>query len=249
MNIAVIPARGGSKRIPQKNSKLFHGVPVINRTVETLINTAIFDRIIVSTDSETIANLVSKFPQVLISWRHESLSTDSANIIDVMSATVIQDNLKVSDNICCAYAPNPFLQKSALALGLNTLNSQPDIDYVSSVTSYKFPIQRSLHIKDKNGILEISEKEFIYTHSQNLAPRFHETTQFWWARGQTWVEKRPMQLNVRGIYTPRWMVQDFDTPEDWTQGELLWEALNNNVEYRNYQFTSANVINSNDFLI
>jgi len=166
-----------------------------------------------------------------------------------MSATIIQENIENSDNICCIYAPNPFLRNSALALGLNTLVSQPNVDYVSSVTSYKFPIQRSLRFKDEDGTLEISDRNFIYTHSQNLEPRFHETTQFWWAKGDTWVKKHPMQLNVRGIYTPRWMVQDFDTPEDWAHGELLWEVLNKNDDYKNYQFTTANVINASGFLV
>jgi len=249
MNIAIIPARHGSKRIPGKNSKLFHGVPVICRTIETLVKANIFDNIIVSTDSTAVADLALNYSQVSIAWRHQSLATDSANVIDVISATTIQNNLDDKDYICCVYAPNPFLCTSALEIGLETIISQPKVDYVSSVTSYNFPTQRSLHFKNETGILEMAERQFIYTHSQNLNPRFHETAQFWWARGTTWIQKSPMQLNVRGIYTPRWMVQDFDTLEDWTHGELLWEILNKNDKYMNYKFTKDNVIGSSDFSV
>lgn len=108
MKIAVVPARGGSKRIPEKNIKLFRGEPIILRTLSTLRNSGLFDQIVISTDSEKIAEVVSVFKEVNISFRSEDLSNDKANIIDVISQEVQNKDYADSDYLCCVYAPNPF---------------------------------------------------------------------------------------------------------------------------------------------
>ena len=249
MNIAVIPARGGSKRIPNKNIKQFFGVPIISRTLRTLSNSEIFDRIIVSTDSEETAEISSHEPGIEIFLRDSFLSLDNANIIDVMADVITKEGLDLNWDISCVYAPNPFLRTDALALGLKLLKSEIDISYVASVTSYAFPIQRSLKVLTDDGRLEIAESMYSDTHSQNLEARFHETAQFWWAKGFTWRNRFPMQSNVRGIYVPRWMAQDIDTPEDWDRTEILWEFLSKNQKYNNYEFSDKNIVNSKNFRV
>lgn len=241
--IAIIPARGGSKRIPLKNIREFYGRPIITRTVETLIESNIFDRIIVSTDSSLIAEAVQNFVDVEISMREANLSNDSANTVDVIAAEIEKFNITPTTQVCCVYAPNPFLHTAALKLGLEALSIEPSPNYVSAVTTYPFPIQRSLKKIPNSGLLTISNPEYMMTHSQDLEERYHETAQFWWALASTWKEKIGMQTNVRGILIPRWMSQDIDTLEDWRQAEIRWQILEISNELNSYVFTSKNIIN------
>lgn len=247
MKIAVIPARGGSKRIPDKNLKLFLGEPIILRTINKLKNTNLFDRIIVSTDSHKIADLVSVHKEIIVSFRDGDLSNDDANIIDVISREASNPELEDHDYLCCAYAPNPFLSESALELGCKVLEEHQNINYVSSVTTYPFPVQRSLGFNGNENQISMCEPKFLMTHSQNLEPRFHETAQFWWARVATWKEKKPMQEKMIGIYTPRWMTQDIDTLEDWRQAEIRWEIINQSESLGAYQFNRDNVVTRSNF--
>jgi N-acylneuraminate cytidylyltransferase len=243
-NIAIIPARGGSKRVPLKNIRLFLGQPVLTRTIETLQESELFDRIIVSTDSELIAEVASKSTSVEISLRNEELSDDKANIIDVMASEVGSNSILTDDRVCCVYAPNPFLHRSALKLGLMCLLEHTEADYVTTVTTYPFPVQRSLKFQTE-GLLTMAESENLLIHSQNLEPRFHETAQFWWAKASTWEKFKPMQQNVLGIYTPRWMTQDIDSLEDWEQAEIRWRILEERRSFETYEFNSSHIVSLN----
>lgn len=247
MKIAVIPARGGSKRIPEKNIKLFRGDPIILGTLSKLRNSGLFDQIIISTDSEKIAQIVSVHKEVKVSFRSEELSSDKANIIDVISQEVQEHNYNDNDYLCCVYAPNPFLSESALELGLKVIEESPGINYVSSVTTYPFPVQRSLGFNGHENQISMCDPKYLMTHSQNLEPRFHETAQFWWGRVESWRSKKPMQEKMIGIYTPRWMTQDIDTFEDWNQAEIRWEILNRSKALKDYKFTEENIVTRNNF--
>jgi len=242
MNIAIIPARGGSKRVPLKNIRDFYGVPMIIRTIRVLKSSACFDEIIVSTESEIVANCVENEDGVKISWRDPALAIDSVNTVDVIAETLAKFEIHREANVCCVYAPNPFLHEGALEIGLRALDMNPRSDYVSSVTTYPFPIQRCLEINQDSELLEMSEPKYLLTHSQNLEPRFHETAQFWWAKSTTWLDRKPMQLNLRGIYVPRWMSQDIDTLEDWKQAEIRWKILEETNELKDYRFSEVNII-------
>lgn len=242
MNIAIIPARGGSKRVPLKNIREFAGIPMLTRTIKTLHNSECFDQIIVSTDSEDIANIASKSEKCEIHWRDPILAEDNANTVDVIDHVINSIGIVSNSNICCVYAPNPFLLPSAIQLGLRILESNDDADYVSPVTTFPFPIQRSLSFQDSEKLISMTWPEHLLSHSQSLSPNFHETAQFWWAKGATWASRRPMQLNMVGIYTPRWMCQDIDTFEDWKQAEIRWEILNRDGTLENYKFTEENIL-------
>lgn len=242
MNIAIIPARGGSKRIPLKNIKEFNKIPMIVRTIRTLRYSGCFDQIIVSTDSDKVAETIYGESGVTLSWRDPSLSGDSANTVDVVSAEVSKLQLDSDADICCVYAPNPFLHPDALKLGHQALQIKPLPDYVSAVTSYPFPVQRSLKLNDSTGFLCMASPEFMLTHSQNLEERFHETAQFWWGKSETWLERKEMQNNVRGIYIPRWMSQDVDTVEDWVQAEIRWQVIEQLDLFVKYEFSTNNII-------
>lgn len=217
------------------------------RTIKTLKNTDCFDKIIVSTESELVANCAMREDGVEVSWRDPSLAGDSANTVDVIAEELIKIDINSDSNVCCVYAPNPFLHEGALQLGLGALSLHPQPDYVSSVTSFPFPIQRSLKFEPDNELLQMAQPEYLLTHSQNLEPRFHETAQFWWAKSKTWVARKPMQLNMRGIYVPRWMSQDVDTLEDWKQAEVRWRVLAETGEFKNYRFSEDNIIARGNF--
>jgi len=246
-NIAIIPARGGSKRVPLKNIRVFEGTPMIIRTIHSIKRAKCFDKIIVSTDSELIADCVSTEKEVHISWREPELANDKTNTVDVIANEILRNNISTDAAVCCIYAPNPFLHHDALRLGLNALEVPPTPKFVSSVTTFPFPIQRSLKFTENSDLLEMAQPEFILTHSQNLIPRFHETAQFWWARGITWLAKEPMQVGVRGIYIPRWMSQDIDNLEDWHFAEIRWRVLQQSDEFKKYVFNEKNIVNQDNF--
>lgn len=248
MNIAIIPARGGSKRIPLKNIKEFQGVPMLIRTIRILKSAQCFDQIIISTESELVANCGLRESGVSISWRDPLQAADSANTVDVIAEELKRLSLAPEAKVCCVYAPNPFLHEEAIKIGLSALDVYPNPDYVSSVTTYPFPIQRSLMMDASSKLLQMAQPEYLLTHSQNLEPRFHETAQFWWARSQTWAERKPMQMNMRGIYIPRWMTQDVDTLEDWKQAEVRWQILEKTGGLKSYHFSDANIIGPENFL-
>lgn len=247
MNIAIVPARGGSKRIPLKNIKIFYGIPMIIRTIRAIKEAECFDRIIISTESEQVADCALNESNVEISWRDKELASDSANTVDVIAREVECNDISPDSAVCCLYAPNPFLHSGAINLGLKSLKTAPSPKYVSAVTTYPFPIQRSLKFSQSNDFLEMASPEYLLTHSQNLKPRFHETAQFWWAYGDTWMNKHPMQMSVRGVYIPRWMTQDIDNPEDWRQAEIRWRILQETKQFQEYIFSEKNIVNSLNF--
>lgn len=246
-NTAIIPARGGSKRVPLKNIKDFDNIPMLIRTIRVLKESNCFSQIIVSTDSELVAECALSEDDVSVFWRNSSLANDSANTVDVIANVISEQKISETENICCVYAPNPFLHVGAIQLGLSGLEMQPTPDYVSAVTSFPFPIQRSLKFTSGGDLLVMAQPEHILTHSQNLEQHFHETAQFWWAKASTWAEKKPMQLNMRGIYVPRWMTQDIDTLEDWKQAELRWKILELSGDLKKYVFSEKNIVNQDNF--
>ena len=247
MKIAIIPARGGSTRVPLKNIREFAGIPILSRTLRILNECQLFDQIIVSTDSEKIAEVAIKTPGTQVSWRNSLLSGHDANIVDVMAEETLQSSMSIEDRVCCVYAPNPFLRTDAIKLGLQVLESQQRIDYVTPMTTYPFPVQRSLSFDQSKNSISMADPTYLLAHSQTLEPRFHETAQFWWAMAETWVKRKPMQMNMMGIYTPRWMTQDIDTLEDWDQAEIRWEILNKRTSYLNYEFSEANILTQDSF--
>ena len=230
--------------MPLKNIRSFLGRPMLTRTIETLQSSGIFDRIIVSTDSEEIFEIALRSHGVEISSRNANLSQDKTNIIDVIASEINVNGISGDDYVCCVYAPNPFLHQSALKLGLVCLLENSEADYVTPVTTFPFPIQRSLKFQGER-LLTMAESENLLVHSQNLEPRFHETAQFWWAKAKTWVQFKPMQQNLLGIYTPRWMSQDIDSLEDWEQAEIRWQILKERGIFDTYEFDSSSIVTSN----
>ena len=234
--IAVIPARGGSKRIPQKNIRNFCGKPIIQYAIEALKSSNLFHRIIVSTDSEKIAEISRSLGAEVPFIRDSVLSTDDTPTIDVIIDALTRLGISGNDEVCCVYPTNPLLNSDLLKKGLDLLREQTINCYVSPVVRYSFPIQRALVVRD--GFLEMKESDQMYARSQDLELTFHESSQFWWALGLTWLSRIDMQSKIKGIFIPEWLQQDIDNEEDWKIAEIKYQTLFNSSNL-NFEFKSS----------
>ncbi len=225
MNIAVIPARSGSKRIPAKNTKSFAGKPLIAYSIEAAKASEVFDKIWVSTDSEEMAEVALKHGADVPFLRPEHLSND---IIGTRPVTnhAIEFALKAGlapDYCCCIYATAPFLQAKYLQQGIAQLQLNRDKAFAFSVTSFAFPIQRSLKIADEK--IAPMFPNAIAMRSQDLEEAYHDAGQFYWGRTQDYLsDKAIFSEHSIPIILPRHLVQDIDTPEDWLRAELMYKA-------------------------
>ena len=229
MNVAIIPARGGSKRIPRKNIKDFCGKPMIAWSIEAALQSGCFERIIVSTDDEEIAEVALRFGAEVPFIRPEELSGDFVATIPVIKHAIqwLEANQIIPDWVCCIYATAPFISADALKSGL-TLIQQQDTDYVFSVTSYAFPIQRAIKLQ-QNGTVQMFSPEHFNTRSQDLEEAYHDAGQFYWGASDAWLEEKPIfSSKSYPVILPRYLVQDIDTPEDWIRAELMFKAIEKN---------------------
>lgn len=227
MNICVIPARGGSKRITRKNIKDFYGKPIIAYSIEAALRSGCFDKVIVSTDDDEIAEVAIKYGAEVPFIRPDTLSDDYAGTTSVIRHA-IEWLLDAGENphfVCCLYATAPFVTAKYIKLGLKQLNDT-GAAYAFSVTSYAFPIQRAFKISYKLGI-EMFNPEHINTRSQDLEEAWHDAGQFYWGRVEAWlIEKVIFGADSTAVILPRHCVQDIDTIEDWERAESLFKALN-----------------------
>ena len=240
MNIAIIPARGGSKRIPRKNIKAFCGKPMIAWSIEAAQESDCFDRIIVSTDDEEIAEISRNYGVEAPFVRPTELSDDHTSTNPVI-AHAIQWQKKNGEEptaVCCVYATAPFLCGEDLRKGLEILEGTR-CDYVFSVTSYAFPIQRAVRITDCNRIEMFNPhyfnncpQTFQDTRSQDLEESYHDAGQFYWGLADSWLSGKSFYTpDSAPIILPRWRVQDIDNFEDWHNAERIMNTLKKqNVE-------------------
>lgn len=226
MRLAVIPARGGSKRIPRKNIKLFCGKPMIAWSIEAAQQSGCFDRIIVSTDDLEIAEVAKACGAEVPFMRPPELSDDYTGTIPVIAHAVEwqSDHGKAPIEVCCIYATAPFVQAEDLQRGLKILETS-NADYAFSVTSYAFPIQRAIRIT-KNNRISMVQPEHFNTRSQDLEEAWHDAGQFYWGKASAWIEGKILfSQDAAPVPLPRHRVQDIDTHEDWYRAEWLFKAM------------------------
>lgn len=229
MKVAVIPARGGSKRIPRKNIKFFFGKPMIAWSIETAIASKLFDRIIVSTDDPEIAEVARNYGAEVPFLRPDDLSNDYAGTTEVIAhATqwLIDQGLSISA-VCCIYATAPFVQVQDLIRGLQVLESG-FWSYTFSATDFAAPIFRAFMESSEGGI-EMFFPEHFLTRSQDLPRALHDAGQFYWGQPSAWLEgKRIFDRHSLPIIIPRWRVQDIDSEEDWIRAEMIAPVIMTN---------------------
>ncbi|MFA3790629.1 pseudaminic acid cytidylyltransferase [Aliiglaciecola sp. SL4] len=225
MNLAIIPARGGSKRIPAKNIRNFAGKPLIAYSIEAAQKSNLFDKVWVSTDSQEVADVAREYGAEVPFLRPENLSNDIIGTRPVTKHGIEYciDNFEKPEFCCCIYATAPFLQAEYLQQGLKLLQQDKDKSFSFSVTSFAFPIQRAISVKQGN--VEPMFKQDIFKRSQDLEEAYHDAGQFYWGRTDDYLSKKGIfsQHSVP-VILPRHLVQDIDTPEDWQRAELMYQA-------------------------
>jgi len=229
MKIAVIPARGGSKRIPRKNIKDFCGKPMIAWSIEAAKSSGLFERVIVSTDDAEIAEVARQWGAEVPFMRPAELSNDFAATTEVIAHATqwaLDQGFDVAA-VCCIYATAPFVQTDDLKRGWDALNSG-NWDYAFTVTDFAAPIFRSFKQTAEGGI-EMFFPEHFATRSQDLPiAALHDAGQFYWGKPAAWLEgKRIFDKHSKPVLIPRWRVQDIDTLDDWERAEILAPVIMN----------------------
>ena len=226
MKIAMIPARGGSKRIPRKNIRPFAGKPAIAHAIDAAKDAGIFDLILVSTDDAEIAKVAEQYGATVPFMRPAEISDDHATTLDVIKHTLewAESNGHKTEALCCIYPVNPFLEAGDLKKGYETL-LQEDAGYCFPVVEFPSPVQRALKIRG-DGRLEMFNPELSQTRTQDLQPAFHDVGQFYWGRPEVFLEMVPIFSDqAMPIRIPSWRAVDIDTEEDWQRAELIYKAL------------------------
>lgn len=226
MKIAVIPARGGSKRIPRKNIKAFCGKPMIAWSIEAALQSDCFDRVIVSTDDAEIAEVARQWGAQVPFVRPAELSDDYTGTTAVVAHAVdwFAEQGGAPAQVCCIYATAPFLAAEDLRQGLAVL-METGCDYVFSATSYAFPVQRAICLSE-NDRVQMFSPELFHVRSQDLREAFHDAGQFYWGQAAAWQANKIIFGPDSGIVRlPRYRVQDIDNDEDWQMAEYLFHAM------------------------
>lgn len=222
--VAIIPARGGSQRIPRKNLKLFNGEPMIVGSIRAALASGLFERVVVSTDDEEIAEVARSHGAQVPFMRPAALADAYTG-----TAAVIEHAIGALDRrydyTCCIYATAPLLQARFLRQGLQALQAAPDKSYAFSVCGFGFPVQRALLIND-DGSLRSMHPEYRTVRSQDLPAAYQDAGQFYWGRSEAWLRGDMIfsELSLP-VVLPRHLVQDIDNEEDWLRAEYLYAAL------------------------
>lgn len=225
-NLCIIPARGGSKRIPKKNSKDFFGKPIIAYSIETALQSGLFDEVMVSTDSEEITQIAREYGAKTPFKRSDKNADDYATTMDVIqeviSAYEVQN--KQFDCVCCFYPCAPFVTAADLMKAFDLMIAE-NFDSVCTVVEYGHPIQRALQLV-ASARIEMIQPENKNTRSQDLTKSFHDGGQFYWFNGIELIKKNTVFTeNTGAIVIEANRIQDIDTLVDWKLAELKYSLL------------------------
>lgn len=222
MNLAIIPARGGSKRIPRKNIKNFFGKPIIAYSIELALNSGLFDEVMVSTDDEEIAEIAKQYGASIPFFRSQKTSDDFATLSDVIEEVKIEyfNINKHFDTICLILPTAPFISTADLFKSYELLNND-SVDSVRPIVKFHYPIQRAYRQK-QSGLIEMIQTEYMHTRSQDLEPAFHDAGMFYtmkWDKGLVGNKKYAFEISGMKCH-------DIDTLEDWEIAEFKYQLLN-----------------------
>lgn len=231
MKVAVIPARGGSKRIPRKNVREFGGKPMITHSIHCAIESGLFERVIVSTDDAEIADVAVRFGAEAPFIRPPHISDDQTGTTPVVEHAIewLRETAgTVPSAVCCIYATAPFMRVEELTRAGELLESGR-WRFVFAATTFPYPIFRALALDDDRNLKWIFPDKFD-TRSQDLPEALHDAGQFYWGTPDAWLDHRNVvRESATVIHIPRWRVQDLDDLEDWRRAEVIWKLLQNNA--------------------
>jgi pseudaminic acid cytidylyltransferase len=227
MNVAIIPARGGSKRIPRKNIKMLADKPMIAHAIIAAKASGLFVHVIVSTDDEEIAELARLWGAETPFKRPANLADDLTPTVPVIAHAVRAciDNGWPVDYACCIYPCSPFISPDDLIASLTEVRVH-DADFIYPVTEFAHPVQRAMRRLPSGGMQFLSP-EFELTRTQDLEKTYHDAGQFYWGKANGWLEHKKMHTDGLGYPIPNWRVIDIDTEDDWKRAELLFGIVNN----------------------
>ncbi|MCB0383319.1 MAG: pseudaminic acid cytidylyltransferase [Psychroserpens sp.] len=226
-NLAIIPARGGSKRIPKKNIKLFLGTPIMAYSIEAAIKSNLFDEIMVSTDDDQIAQIAQQYGAKVPFLRSKDNANDFAVLADVIEEVRLNylKKNKTFDTICCILPTAPFVKATTLVEAYQKLINNK-FDSVFPVLQFSFPIQRALQINDQK--VSMVWNEHLNSRSQDLEPRYHDSGQFYWIKESSFrVEKKLFTANSGALIISELNAQDIDTETDWKLAEIKYKLMIN----------------------
>ena len=224
-NLCIIPARGGSKRIPRKNIKTFLGKPIIAYSIEAALDSGIFDEVMVSTDDEEFAGIARKYGASVPFLRSEATANDYATTVDVLLEVIEQYKLrgKIFESICCLYSTAPFVTSDRLKEAYSKLSDK--IDACFTMVEYSYPIQRSLRINEE-GQVEIKYPEYLKSRTQDLEKVYHDAGQFYFVKTDTLLnEKTVWCKRTAPLVLSELEVQDLDTLTDWQLAQMKYELV------------------------
>ena len=225
-NICIIPARGGSKRIPRKNIKEFCGKPIISYSIKEAIYSKLFDKVIVSTDDNEIEEVARENGASIPFRRPEKLSDDFTPIIPVIRHAIecIENQGSQIEFVCCLFPTAPFVRKDDLKKAFDIFSYNVSDQVVISAAEYTYPIERSFLI-NKQGRTELLFPEKVNSFSQDLQSVYHDAGQFYFAHSKTWKTISTLIERSIPLILPSWRVQDIDTQEDWKRSELMYKII------------------------
>jgi pseudaminic acid cytidylyltransferase len=228
-SVAIIPARGGSKRIPRKNIREFCGKPLMAWPIEVVLKSSLFERVIVSTDDPEVSEIANQYGAETPFLRPAELADDYVGTSPVVAHAInklVELGAKF-DRACCVYPTAPLLRAEDLQLGAQKLDA--GWDFAFSATGFGYPVQRGL-VRSANGGVEMLNPEFRETRSQDLPEVFHDAGQFYFGKVSSWLSGQdlfaPRSTMIR---LPRWRVQDIDTLEDFHRAEFVFKLIQNDV--------------------
>lgn len=221
-NLCIIPARGGSKRIPRKNVKLFLGKPILAYSIETAIATGLFEEVMVSTDDMEIAGVAKQYGASVPFFRSAETSSDFATTADVLKEVIskYKEEGRVFDNFCCFYATAPLVQSKDVVAAFERLQ-QSDFTIVYPVVQFSYPIWRCLDLAE-NGTMTRHWPEYDKSRSQDLPKEYHDTGTFYWYKTKEWLAGIK---KMGGIEVDETTIQDIDTETDWKLAEMKYQLL------------------------
>ena len=230
MRLAVIPARGGSKRIPRKNIKRFNGKPILAYAIDAARATGLFDHILVSTDDEEIAHLAKLAGAEVPFFRPSELSDDHTPTVPVIAhavATCLSFGWDVQE-ACCIYPAAPLIDPDDIARAYHLL-TQGGSAYVFPVSPFPSAIQRALKLSPDATARPFFD-QYVQVRSQDLEAGYFDAGQFYWGTRQAWLDGLTIHSNAKALVLPSWRVVDIDTPEDWERAEKLFQVIRSGAD-------------------
>ena len=224
-NLCIIPARGGSKRIPRKNIKDFLGKPIIAYSIEAALNSGLFDEVMVSTDDEEIGVIAKHYGASVPFYRSAETSNDYATTVDVLIEVInrYKEQGRTFDTVCCLYSTAPFVTSERLKEAYGKLSDK--VDGCFTIVEYSYPIQRSLKI-NKSGLVEMKYPEFLKSRTQDLEKVYHDAGQFYFMKTVAMEQEKTVWCKrTEPLILSELEVQDLDTLTDWQLAEMKYELI------------------------